>query len=144
LAKILIIEDEPAVLCLAESILQHAGYETFSAATVAQAQALIQSGQQIDLVFTDIALPEQMEGGLQIGQITRQAATNTPVLYTSGMALNDGMKSLFVWPYGFLPKPYTDHQLIEAVAALLRRASSLLDNDASELASSRTPGKRNA
>jgi two-component system OmpR family response regulator len=124
LATILIIEDEPTVLSLAESILQHAGYETLSAATLAQAQAIIQSDQHVDLVFTDIALADLTEGGLQVGQITRQAGSNTPVIYTSGMALNDGMKALFVWPYKFLPKPYTDHQLIEAVAKLLRRPAT--------------------
>jgi DNA-binding NtrC family response regulator len=123
-ATILIIEDEPSLLILAESVLNGAGHETLSAGSLAQAQAIIQSDKQIDLVFTDIALVDQREAGLQVGQVTRQVATNTPMLYTSGYPLTDGMKTLFVWPYEFLPKPYTDQQLLLAVDRLLRRASS--------------------
>jgi FixJ family two-component response regulator len=44
----------------------------------------------------------------------------TPVLYTSGRAITDGMKALFVENSDFLPKPYTDHALIDAIAKLLR------------------------
>jgi CheY-like chemotaxis protein len=121
-ATILVIEDEPAILTLAESVLQREGYETLSAATLAQAQAVLHDAQnKIDLVLTDIALGDQSEGGIQVGQVARQTTPNTPVLYTSGFPLNDGMKALFVWPYKFLTKPYTDLQLIEAVASLLKR-----------------------
>ena len=122
MASILIIEDEPTVLVLAESVLGHAGFETFSAASLAQAQAILHSEHKIDLIFTDIVLADHPEGGLQVGQVARHVAPDTPVLYASGAALTDGMKALFVWPYDFLPKPYTDRQLIEAVERLLKKA----------------------
>lgn len=120
MASILVVEDEPTVLVLGESVLQRAGYETLTAGTLAEAQAVIHSDQKLDLVFTDITLPENPEGGLQIGQLVRQARPGVPVLYTSGRALTDGMKELFVKRSSFLPKPYTDEQLISAVADLLR------------------------
>ncbi|HTN73168.1 MAG TPA: response regulator [Methylomirabilota bacterium] len=120
MASILVVEDEPTVLVLGESVLQRAGYETLTAGTLAEAQAVIHSDQKLDLVFTDITLPENPEGGLQMGQLVRQARPGVPVLYTSGRALTDGMKELFVERSSFLPKPYTDEQLISAVADLLR------------------------
>jgi CheY-like chemotaxis protein len=120
MASILVVEDEPTVLVLGESVLQRAGYETLTAGTLAEAQAVIHSDQKLDLVFTDITLPENPEGGLQMGQLVRQARPRVPVLYTSGRALTDGMKELFVERSSFLPKPYTDEQLISAVADLLR------------------------
>ena len=43
-----------------------------------------------------------------------------PVLYTSGRNLTDGLKEMLVERSVFLPKPYTDTQLVEAIAALLR------------------------
>ena len=123
MATVLIIEDEAPLLILAESVLQNAGYMTLTAGSLEEAQALIRSDdQKIDLVFTDIILSDHREGGLQIGQVVRQTAPETPVLYTTAAQVTDGMKALFVWPYRFLPKPYTDHQLIEAVAELLRKA----------------------
>jgi len=120
MASILVVEDEPTVLVLGESVLQRAGYETLTAGTLAEAQAVIHSDQKLDLVFTDITLPDNPEGGLQVGQLVRQARPGVPVLYTSGRALTDGMKELFVERSSFLLKPYTDEQLITATAGLLR------------------------
>jgi DNA-binding response OmpR family regulator len=117
---ILIVEDEVPILVLVESILQQAGYETLTASTLAEAQAIIHSDQPVDLVFIDINLGEDHEGGLQIGQMIRQSRSKTPVIYTSGRGLTDGMKTLFVERSLFLPKPYTNEQLVEAVASLRR------------------------
>jgi len=116
---ILVVEDEPTILVLTKSILQQAGYETLTAATLAEAQSIIHSDKTIDLVFTDINLADDHEGGLLVGQGVRQARAEIPTVYTSGRGLTDGMKSLFIEPSSFLPKPYTHEQLIEAVAELL-------------------------
>jgi DNA-binding NtrC family response regulator len=118
---VLVVEDEAPILVLVESILQEAGYETLSASTLAEAEALIHSDRPIDLVFTDVNLGADHEGGLQVGQTVRQAKPKTPVVYTSGRGLTDGMKNLFVKQSLFLPKPYTNEQLVEAVASLLRK-----------------------
>jgi DNA-binding NtrC family response regulator len=67
MAAVLIIEDETQVLILAESVLQHAGYETVSASTVAEAQAIINSAHKLDLVFTDIGLRNHPEGSEKHG-----------------------------------------------------------------------------
>jgi DNA-binding NtrC family response regulator len=116
---VLIVEDEAVIRILIESVLQSAGYQTLSAGTLAEAQALIHSDQKFDAVFTDVNLTDGLEGGLQVGQLTRQARPGTPVLYTSGKPLTDGMKELFVEPSEFLEKPYTDDQMIIALAGLI-------------------------
>jgi DNA-binding NtrC family response regulator len=117
---VLIVENETQVLILAESILQRAGYETLTAATVAEAQAVINSDRKIDLVVTDIMLRNHPEGGITIGKLVSQYRDDrVPILYTSGRELTDGMKSLFGANSKFLPKPYTEHQLTDAVASLL-------------------------
>ena len=119
MAVIFVVEDEAPLLVLAESVLQDRGHETLSAASLAQAQSVIHSDAKFDLVFTDIALGDQREGGLQVGQTVRDARDGTPVLYTSGMTITDGMRSLFVNPCDFLPKPYREDELLEAITRLL-------------------------
>ena len=111
---------EPTILLLAESVLQHAGYETLTASTLAEAQAILNSDQPLDLIFTDIQLGQEVEAGIEIGQIVKQARDGTPVVYASGRALTDGMQSLLVEPSTYLPKPYTDEQVIKSVSELLR------------------------
>ena len=87
--------------------------------SLAQAQAIIHSDSQFDLVFTDIGLVDQREGGLQVGQSLGEARQGIPVLYTSGMTMTDGMSSLFATPSEFLPKPYRENELLDAVDRLL-------------------------
>jgi CheY-like chemotaxis protein len=116
---LLIVEDDAQVLILAESILQRAGYKTLTAATVAEAQAIINSKQQLDLIFTDVALCNHPEGGITIGHLVEQGRKDLPVLYTTGRELTDGMKELFNSKGAFLSKPYTEHALREAVAKLV-------------------------
>jgi CheY-like chemotaxis protein len=120
MAKVLIVEDEAMVLVLAESVIQSAGYETISAASLSEAEALVGSQDgRLDIVFTDISLGDDKEGGVHIGRLLRQQHPTIPVLYTSGRNLTDGLKELLVEGSEFLPKPYTDTQLVDALAALL-------------------------
>ena len=91
-----------------------------TASTLSQAQAVIGSAEHMDLVFTDICLGDHQEAGIHVGHSVRQLRPQTPVLYTSGFNLTDGLKELFVDRSEFLAKPYTDQQLIEALAGLLR------------------------
>ncbi|HEX3881013.1 MAG TPA: response regulator [Bryobacteraceae bacterium] len=122
MARIVIVEDEIEVLLLVGSVLQQAGHDTVSASSVAEAQAIINSKEQtFDLVFTDVELGDNKEGGLTIGKELAEVRNGTPVLYTSGRPATDGMQSLFVEPSAFLPKPYTAQQLEQAISNLLRK-----------------------
>jgi DNA-binding NtrC family response regulator len=121
MAIVLIVEDEVPLLVLAESVLEEAGYQTTSASTVAEALAIIDDAEQkIDLLFTDLGLGEQMDGGLEIGQAFTKARPDLPVVYTTGRGVTDGMLKLFVEPNRFLAKPYTSEQLLTAVTDAMR------------------------
>jgi DNA-binding NtrC family response regulator len=119
MATILIVEDEVLLLTLIESVLQDAGYETISAGTVNDARTIIiNSKQRVDLIFTDIGLPNQSDGGVTVGRLAGQVRPGIPVLYTSGQQPVDEIKSRFVERSGFLQKPYRDEDLVQAVAVL--------------------------
>ena len=104
------------VLDLAESVLIDAGHDTVTASSLPQAEAIMQSDQPLDLIFTDINLHDELEGGLKVGQLSQ----GIPVLYTSGKPITDNMRALFAARSAFLPKPYRDHQVVDAVGALLK------------------------
>jgi len=123
MTTILIVEDEAPLLILAESVVQDAGYETLTAATLTEAQSIVQSDAQIDLLVTDLGLGDQLEAGLELGRSTAEVRPALPILYTSGRALTDGMRSLFIEKSEFLPKPYTNEQLVSAIKQLLQTAN---------------------
>ena len=118
MTTVLVVEDEFQVLMMAEFVLQCAGYETVSAGNVADAQAILHSDRHIDLVFTDIGLNDRAKGGVTVGKMVEESRDGVPVLYTSGQPTEE-VRSLFVSKSKFLPKPYTEHQLKQAVASLL-------------------------
>jgi DNA-binding NtrC family response regulator len=119
MATILIVEDDDQVRVLAEGILNDDGHKTLSASTVDQALAILEGGENIDLIFTDIGLQSDIEAGLVLAQAALQQKVDVPVLYTTGQGLTDGMQAMFVERYGFLAKPYTTEQLVIAVRNLL-------------------------
>jgi DNA-binding NtrC family response regulator len=117
---VLIVEDEAILQVLAESVLQAAGYDTVSASTVAEALAIIgKPKQKLDLLFTDLGLGDQTDGGLAVGQTMAKSRPGVPVVYTTGRGVTDGIVKLFVEPSTFISKPYTDRQLVSAATELL-------------------------
>ena len=121
MAVILIVEDDDQVRVLAEGILQDNGHTTLSASNFDQALALVDGTGRIDLIFTDIGLQSDIQAGLMLAQEAIKRKIDTPVLYTTGQGLTDGMQAMFVERFGFLAKPYTPEQLVIAVENLLSK-----------------------
>ena len=113
--RILVVEDDDQVRVLGEALLEDAGHETLTAATVEQALALIDAEDRIDLLFTDLGLGDDVQAGLALATEARRRRPDLKVLYTTGQGVTDGMKALFVEPYGFLAKPYTPDDLRVAI-----------------------------
>jgi DNA-binding NtrC family response regulator len=118
MAVVLIVEDEPQVLVLAESYLQEHGHQTLSASTVTEASALIEKNDKLDLLFTDIGLKDDLEAGLNLAVAAVAKYPSLKVLYTTGQAVTDGMRALFVPKSAMLAKPYTVDQLLTSLSML--------------------------
>jgi DNA-binding NtrC family response regulator len=102
-----IVEDEDQVRVLADSYLQQQGHKTFSASTIDGALALLDGDQDIDLLFVDISLHDDIRAGLELAKQAAERRPELKVLYTTGAGITDGMRARFVQNWAFLPKPYT-------------------------------------
>jgi two-component system, cell cycle sensor histidine kinase and response regulator CckA len=111
MAAILIVEDETQVRVLSESFLRDQGHETLSAANLDEALAVLEVAKEIDLLFTDISLQGDSQAGLTLAQRATERRPPLKVLYTTGLAITDGMRAMFVENSAYLPKPYTIDQL---------------------------------
>ena len=98
MAVVLVVEDDEQVRMLAESILQDAGHETRSAATLTEAHAILESDEKIDALFVDVRLPDHHEAGLGLAEAATKTRPGLPVIYTTGRGVTDGMLALFVQP----------------------------------------------
>ena len=118
MATVLIVEDEAQVLMLAESYLQEHGHQTLSASTVTGATTLLDGPDEIDLLFTDIGLQDDLEAGLKLAADAIERRPGMKVLYATGQAVTDGMKAQFVPKSAMLVKPYTVDQLLTSLSML--------------------------
>jgi CheY-like chemotaxis protein len=114
-SRILVVEDEERVRVMVESILIDIGHQTLSAATIAQAFAVIQTDQPIDLLFTDIGLaPDVAAGlvhpGLELAQQAVELRPDLRVLYTSGKGV--GWNESHVCPRLRVPSESLRHDSI--------------------------------
>jgi CheY-like chemotaxis protein len=119
MAVVLIVEDEEQVRVLAEAIIQDLGHETLTAGTAEQALAIMQERPDVNLLFTDIGLQQDLQAGLQLAKGIAAQKPGLPVLYTTGQGVTDGMRAMFADPFGFLPKPYTPDDLTTALGNML-------------------------
>jgi PAS domain S-box-containing protein len=113
--RILVVEDRADVREFVETQLRTLGYDVVSAVDGRAAIAQIKSDPDISLLFSDIVLPEGMDG-LQLAERARELRPELRVLFTSGYP--DQIIERHGGPAGKLPllrKPYRRDELAEAL-----------------------------
>jgi PAS domain S-box-containing protein len=81
--SVLVVEDDPLVLTIAAEIVRLLGYEVYTATNSAEALAVLNGGTPIDILFTDIVMPNGMNG-IALAREARQMHPDIRVLLTSG------------------------------------------------------------
>jgi CheY-like chemotaxis protein len=108
---ILVVDDDPDIVDYASRVLEDYGYEVVTAGDGATALSLLRTGEQIDLLFTDVVMPGL--DGIEVARRACQEAPGLKVLFTSGYATQS-------IPEGrLLSKPYRPQQLVGAIAVAL-------------------------
>lgn len=120
MARILLVEDEIPVLLFAEFVLEGLGHSTISVSSRDEALALLEA--DVDVLFTDIRLPESNLAGFELAREGRERHPSLKVLYTTGQTIDDRMKALYVDGAAMLPKPYTELALKDALQEVLKVA----------------------
>lgn len=83
---VLLVEDVPVVLRLATELFRSIGCETVEASSASEAAAILQVCTDIDVVFTDIAMPHGMSG-MELARLVRSRYPAIKVVLTSGYRL---------------------------------------------------------
>jgi CheY-like chemotaxis protein len=120
MAIVLLVEGDDQVRVLAESYLEEQGHEVLSAGTAPGALAIVDKISQLDLLFTDVDLKDEIAAGIELAQQAVKRKANLKVLYTTDRSLTDGMKARFAKNSAFLPKPYTVEQLLTTLSVHFR------------------------
>lgn len=115
---ILLVEDEALLRIAAAEHLREAGFRVVEAANGFEAQAILEAGVKVDLVFSDINMP--LVDGVALALWVAAQHDPPPMLLTSGVA--PGLAEARVScpsVKGFVPKPYPYGELEEQIRAAL-------------------------
>jgi DNA-binding response OmpR family regulator len=120
--KILLVEDDPAILEGLTAILNEDGYETITAEDGEKGLALALN-EFPDLIVLDIMLPKM--NGLDVLQILRnREKNNVPVIMlTSRKEEIDRIMGLEFGADDYVTKPFSTRELLARIKAVLRRVS---------------------
>jgi signal transduction histidine kinase/CheY-like chemotaxis protein len=117
---VLVVEDEDQVRRVSVDILRDLGYTVIHAGGAAEALAALAQQTHVDLLFTDIVMPET--NGRVLADLASQTHPTLKVLYTTGYTRNavvhNGVVDVDV---ALIPKPYTVGQLAGKVRQVLDR-----------------------
>ncbi|MFZ1882612.1 MAG: response regulator [Rhodoplanes sp.] len=111
---VLVVEDEPFILDMVSEELTGEGFSVLGAESGEAALSIIESGRMVDVLFTDIRLPGELDGW-RLAATVRQAMPELPVIYTSGHAIEQGAA---VPGSVFLKKPYRPSAITETIRTL--------------------------
>ncbi len=110
--RVLLVEDETFVRMDVAWTLRKAGFQVIEAATADAALEFIETGEQIDLVFTDIQTPGVLDG-LALAERVRARFPMMPVIIASG---NENMEYVASGLGRFVPKPYEPSWIAKIIA----------------------------
>lgn len=111
---ILVVEDEERVRNFSVEALRELGYTVIHAASSPEALDMIERGQDVTLLFTDVVMPELT--GRQLADRARTVRPELKVLFTTGYTRNAVVHNGIIDPgTNFLPKPFSIDLLAEKV-----------------------------
>ena len=135
--KILLVEDEPALVRVLTDLLSRRGYEVVSRVT-GEAGLEIAKAQEFDLIILDVMLPGI--DGFEVCQKLRRLGIRVPILMLT--ARGETLDKVTGFEGGaddYVTKPYDPDELLARISALIRRASL---SGASELRTFEFDGKK--
>jgi two-component system KDP operon response regulator KdpE len=122
--RILIVDDDPALLHLLKSVLDYGGFAYEGASTAQQALKLFAAGT-FDAVLLDLKLPD-LHGSELITFI--RARSDLPILVISGdPSEQQRIEALDLGADDFVPKPFLPGELLARIRAAIRRSGTVRD-----------------
>ncbi|HEY8979504.1 MAG TPA: response regulator transcription factor [Streptomyces sp.] len=119
--RLLVVEDDPGIRMLLESVLRLSGYAVLGAATGREALREVDE-RRPDLVLLDIMLPDL--DGVEVTRRLRASGVRTPVLFlTARGELADRIAGLSAGGDDYVPKPFSIEEVLLRIRAILRRTS---------------------
>jgi CheY-like chemotaxis protein len=124
-AVVLVVEDSTIIRMGAVDLARSVGYEALEASDAEGAIRILESRDDIDLVFTDVQMPGTMDG-IKLSHYIRDRWQPVKLIVASGATILE--ESSLPGGSRFFSKPYDDHTITDAMARLLASEISVGPN----------------
>lgn len=114
--SVLVVDDDSLVLTSTSLLIEDLGHRVVSATSGAQALALFDQGEVIDLMITDMAMPKM--SGAQLAHAVRVLKPDLPIILATGYA--ERLEG-FAAQLPRLPKPFTQMNLVAIIAQSMKQ-----------------------
>ncbi|MFB2550836.1 response regulator [Ensifer soli] len=115
-AIILVVEDEPLLRLAAIDLVEAAGFKAVAAADATEAVEILESRNDIRVVFTDVDMPRGIDG-MRLAAIIRDRWPPIKVIVVSGYLEDPGHR--IPAETAFFAKPYREEQIVEKIREML-------------------------
>ncbi len=127
--RILIVDDEEAIREIVSSMLTAAHYKCSQAGSGLQALALLESGEEFELVLSDLMMAEL--DGIGLLERTKERFPDLPVVMVTAVHdISVALAAIRNGAYDYLLKPFEREQLLATVRRALENRRLKLENRA--------------
>ena len=124
--RVLIVEDDVLLSTVVEDALTYEGYAVVGTARSAEEAISMAVAHGPDLVLMDVRLLGNSDGIAAAEEILERTGIRC-LIATGQTDATTKERAILVQPLGWLPKPYGDQEMVQAVAAALRYKSTSRD-----------------
>jgi len=136
-ASVLVVDDAPDTVEVLQRHLTAQGYTVYTASGASEALRITEAAP-IDLVITDLKMPKV--DGFDLVRHVRENLRDTEVIMITGYPTIEGaVKAVKIGAEEYLPKPFTDAELLAAVERALEKGRARRVGRAMVPAPCRTP-----
>ena len=117
--RILVVDDEPKIVDVIRSYLEHAGYGVVTAGTGREALRTFEEFHP-SLIVLDLMLPDL--SGEEVCRTLRRSSAVPVIMLTAKVEEEDILRGLKLGADDYVTKPFSPRQLVARVEAVLRRS----------------------
>jgi putative nucleotidyltransferase with HDIG domain len=125
--RILVVDDEEAIREIVSAILAAAGYTCKHAGSGMEALALLNSGEQFELMLSDLMMADL--DGIGLLERSKEKFPDMPVVMVTAVHdISVALAAISNGAYDYLLKPFEREQLLKSVARALEHRRLKLEN----------------
>src|SRR5580698_10211290 len=127
--RILVVDDEETIREIVSSTLNGAHFQTRQAASGVEALAVLESGDEFDLVLSDLMMAEM--DGITLLERAKERYPDMPIVMVTAVSdIEVALQAIRNGAYDYLPKPFEREQLLATVRRALENRRLKRENDA--------------